>query len=295
MDPVLGKSCAFLQSKTKTHPELPRAHSRGCGHHWDSGPGAEEQLPAHLQQCQVPPAAAALVPLTLCKKPEGYSKLQVPRVWKTANPHPNLGALSSSFHGNSPEKILISGVFQRSMNAFSAIFVFNNSSIDWKLRGIFPHVLTHCLHPLGCRDGSCGADSSEHLILQERRAKAFPWMKIGKGNSRSWRCCQGEMQQHPWAQRAGNTKTCLNHEPKTPVSRLALWTSACAACNDFIRRRLAIGLGGWIPSNIPWLHPLPKPHYLQSCSELIPPLRSFPRHRLPPQGLFLCQKNSAQP
>lgn len=130
----------------------------------------------------MPPAAAALVPLTLCKKPEDFSKLQVPRVWKTANPHPNLGTLSSSFHGNSPEKILISGVFQSYVNAFSAFFVFNNSSIDWKLRGIFPHVLTHCLHPLGCRAVPGGMarvvlTALSTSFCRREELKAFPWMK----------------------------------------------------------------------------------------------------------------------
>lgn len=86
---VTRKSCGFLQSRTKTHPKLLRAHSRGCDHHWDIGfiLVQEKRTSSMLisSSVQVPPAAGALVPLTLCKKPKDYSKLQVPRVWKTAN------------------------------------------------------------------------------------------------------------------------------------------------------------------------------------------------------------------
>lgn len=74
-------------------------------------------------------------------------------------------------------------------------------------------------------------------------------------------------QHHPWAQRAGNTKTCLNHEPKTPGSRLALWTSGCAACNDFIPKK--VGHWAWgtgsppiFPGSIPSLSPI-----ISSCAQ----------------------------
>lgn len=222
MDPVLGSDEDFCRAD----PELIQSSAEPI-------PGAVTITGSILVQekrtsstpisssFQVPPAAAALVPLTLCKKPKDYSNLQVPRVWKTANPDPNLGTLSSLFHGkswNSPEKILISGVFQSPVNASSA-FVFLIIPASTGSSGDFS-TCSDTLPPSpwmrGCswRDGSCGADSSEHLILQERRAKSFSLDKKQKGNLRSWSCSEGEMRQHLWAQRAGNTK--IPFKPRSP-------------------------------------------------------------------------------
>lgn len=80
--------------------------------------------------------------------------------------------------GNSPEKILSVVLSIVLWTKLSLLFVFNNSSVNWNLWGIFPHILTRSLHPpwmrvCYCRDGSCAADSTEHLIPQERRAKSL--------------------------------------------------------------------------------------------------------------------------
>lgn len=148
----------------------------------------------------------------------------------------------------------------------------------------------------GCswRDGWCGADSSEHLILQGRRAK-FPWIKTRKGNLRSWSRSEWEMRQHLRAQRAENTRKNPVHVqtmiPQTPWKQVGPLEKLLPMTSS--PRRLAIGFGGTGLSPIfPGSTSFPpKPHRLPvMLGELIPPLRRFPRHLLPSQASFQKKK-----
>lgn len=136
-------------------------------------------------------------------------------------------------------------------------------------------------------------------LCRKEELKAFPWIRKQTGNLMSWSCSEGEMrqhQQHLWAQRAGNTKTCLNHDPKTPGSRLALWISGCAASNDFIPKKgghWAWGTGS--SPTLPGSIPSPSPIISSRARSSSHRCGDSPGTAFHPTGPFLCQKNTARP
>lgn len=217
--------------------------------------------------------------------------------------------------GNSPEKIL-SVVFSIvSWTKLSLLFVFNNSSVNWKLRGIFPHVLTHCLHPLGRRSVTVGM---AHVLLtvlstsfsRKEELKAFCWKK--KKGKETWQL---------WADRRGNKaaspapvftdgreyKYLLIMRPqryqklttafRPSGGRLASWINGFVASNDFITKKgdhwawgdcwqlCRASLQYSLAQSPPQAPLSPVVH----STHLTAPCR-FPRHRLPYDRFFFCQK-----
>lgn len=120
-----GATRRSCRAKPKTPPELSRARSWGCDHHLDIGLilVQEERTSSMLlsSSFQVPPAAGILVSLTLCKR---FFQAPSPQSLENCKSRAKPWYSELTFpRENSPEKILISGVFQSSVNAFVFLII----------------------------------------------------------------------------------------------------------------------------------------------------------------------------
>lgn len=177
--------------------------------------------------------------------------------------------------GNSREKIL-SVVFSIvSWTKLSLLFVFNNSSVNWKLRGIFPHVLTHRLHPLGCRSVTVGM---AHVLLtvlstsfsRKEELKAFCWKKKEKRNLATLSWSEGERGSitstriHRWPRIQIPTYNATPEVPETHHCLQAFWRQVgfldkWFCCFQWLHHKEGwpLGLGGLLAAT-------------QSCSPIFP-------------------------
>lgn len=341
---VTMKSCRFLQSKRQTSSKPYYQLLR-----WDSDchldgqlhttPGEEDRLwlamlVSHLHQ--LPPAAEGLVTLTMLvsvqQKPKDYFKLTSLCCFESQKS----GKLQAQTQklvlwdhllmweiGSSPEKIL-SVVFSTvSWTKLSLLFVFNNSSVNWKLQGIFPHVLTHCLHPLGCRSVTVGMAHALLTVLstsfsRKQELKAF-W--LGKKKKKHPNKKERKETWQHWADRRGKEavspapvftsgweyKYLLTPWPqryqqlsiafRPSGGRLASWINGFVASNDFITKKGGHWAWGdcWQPHRAALQYSLAQSPPQAPLSPVVhrahlaAPCR-FPRHRLPYDRLFFCQK-----
>lgn len=188
---VTMKGCRFLQSKRWTSSKPHHSPSlRGSDHPLGSLL-LEEQLwsavmvssPSAAVEGLVTPSTLVSVPQkpkdnfkstsSCCLESQNTGKLETQAQHLVPRAHLLMWEVE-----NSPEKIL-SVVFSRaSWTKLSLLFVFNNSSENWKLWGNFSTSTSTLptspwMQVCYCRDGSCGADSAKHLVLQERRARSL--------------------------------------------------------------------------------------------------------------------------
>lgn len=302
---VTMKSCRFLQSKRQTSSKPYYQLLR-----WDSDchldgqlhttPGEEDRLwlamlVSHLHQ--LPPAAEGLVTLTMLvsvqQKPKDYFKLTSLCCFESQKS----GKLQAQTQklvlwdhllmweiGSSPEKIL-SVVFSTvSWTKLSLLFVFNNSSVNWKLQGIFPHVLTHCLHPLGCRSVTVGMAHALLTVLstsfsRKQELKAFwlgkkkkktPKQKRKKRNLATLSWSKGEggsitgTRIHKWLRIQIPTYTMAPEVPATQYCLQAFWRQVgfldkWFCCFQWLHHKEGwpLGLGGLLAA-------------AQSCAPIFP-------------------------